>query len=182
MERAPWAADPGGVAWDRAAKVVVAAIAVASTKAGSQAAKAGAVRVSDEALVGAEEWPGRRNGCRPLRPGNFRRRQPKGTTREWRFKRAVERCVCRHRQCDGWHGNYYHVAWGMPVALLVPPTAENQVHWGWGVGNTRVTPICPQFGRAWPGQGSYDCRRFKPLPHWPSDTDQYGVYYVRGPW
>jgi len=95
---------------------------------------------------------------------------------------AVERMVCRNSQHCPWHGNYYHVAWGMPVALVVPPTAENETNWGWGVGNTRVTPICPQFGRAWPGPGHYDCRQFKSLPHWPSDTNQYGVYYVRGPW
>jgi len=101
---------------------------------------------------------------------------------------AIERCCgCRHSQCDlgqyqPWHGNYYHVAWGMPVALVVPPTAENQVHWGWGVGNTRVTRINSQFGRSWPGPGAYDRARFQPTPRWPTDTDQFGVYYVRGPW
>jgi hypothetical protein len=81
-----------------------------------------------------------------------------------------------------WHGGYYHSAWGMPVALVVPPTAEFQTHWGWGVGNTRVTTIWPQFTRNYPGPGIYDRRMFKPTPPWPSDTDQFGVYYVRGPW
>ncbi|MBN2475624.1 MAG: hypothetical protein JXB62_13510 [Pirellulales bacterium] len=95
---------------------------------------------------------------------------------------AVERCACRHGQYESWHGDYYHVAWGMPVALVVPPNAENQVHWGWGVGNTRVTPICSQFGRSWPGPVSYDRGMFRPTPRWPSDTDQFGVYYLRGPW
>jgi len=81
-----------------------------------------------------------------------------------------------------WHGGYYHTAWGMPVAVVVPPTAELQTHWGWGVGNTRVTPICPQFERHWPGPGTYSRRHFRPTPAWPSDTDQFGAYYVRGPW
>jgi hypothetical protein len=70
----------------------------------------------------------------------------------------------------------------MPLALVIPPTAEYQTHWGWGVGNTRVTPNVPQFGRNWPGPAAYNPRSFLPTPPWPSDTDQFGVYYVRGPW
>lgn len=80
-----------------------------------------------------------------------------------------------------WHGNYYEAAWGTPVALVVPPTAEYQTKWGWGVGNTRVVPIYHQFGRDYPGQFVPGVG-FLPTPHWPSDTDQFGVYYVRGPW
>ncbi len=82
----------------------------------------------------------------------------------------------------GWHGSYYNVAWGMPVALVVPPTAKAHVSWGWGVGSTRVAPIRRQFTRNWPGPATYDPRVFRPTPHWPSDTDQFGIYYVRGPW
>jgi len=81
-----------------------------------------------------------------------------------------------------WHNWYYHAAWGMPVALVVPPTAELQTKWGWGVGNTQVVPIWPQFSRNYPGPGQYDPRLFKPTPPWPSHTDQFGVNYVRGPW
>ena len=88
----------------------------------------------------------------------------------------------RQARCYPWHGAYYHAGWGMPVAQLVPPTAESQTHWGWGVGNTRVTPIQHRFRRAYPGPGSYQFGMFHPTPPWPSDTDQYGVYYVRGPW
>jgi hypothetical protein len=91
-------------------------------------------------------------------------------------------CRCRCPEGYAWHGNYYYTAWGMPVALVVPPNAEAQFGWGWGVGNTRISPICPQFQRNWPGPGSYDPRTFRPTPRWPSDTDQFGVYYVRGPW
>jgi hypothetical protein len=80
-----------------------------------------------------------------------------------------------------WHGNYYHVMWGQPVALVVPPTAARQSHYSWGVANTRVTPIWHQFQRPYPGAyvGPYG---FYGTPQWPSSTDQFGVYYVRGPW
>jgi len=81
-----------------------------------------------------------------------------------------------------WHGGYYNAAWGMPVALVVPPTAEFQTHWGWGVGNTRITTNRWQFGRNYPGPGYYSRGAFSPTPPWPSDTDQFGIYYVRGPW
>jgi hypothetical protein len=67
------------------------------------------------------------------------------------------------------------------VALVVPPTAEYQTKWGWGVGNTRVVPIAPQFGRNYPGPAVPGIG-FQPTPRWPSHTDQFGVYYVRGPW
>jgi hypothetical protein len=95
---------------------------------------------------------------------------------------------CKGRQAyynsmmSPWHGGYYDVAWGMPVALVVPPTAENQTKWGWGVGNTRVVSIDHQFGRNYPGPGYYNRAFFRPTPAWPSDTDQFGTYYVRGPW
>lgn len=95
---------------------------------------------------------------------------------------AQQLCGCRRAELYPWHGGYYHTSWGMPVALVVPPTAEAQTHWGWGVGNTRVTPIRHQFRRHWPGPGSYNRRAFRPTPRWPSDTDQSGAYYVRGPW
>ena len=88
----------------------------------------------------------------------------------------------RRAQTVPWNGNYYESAWGMPVALVVPPTAEYQSHYGWGVGGYRVTPIYHQFQRGYPGPGYYDRTRFSPTPAWPSDTDQFGVYYVRGPW
>ena len=82
-----------------------------------------------------------------------------------------------------WHGRYYHTAWGAPVALVVPPTAEMTSDYSWGVASTRVTRIDHQFQRPYPGPayGRYGYG-FLPTPHWPSDTSQFGVYYVRGPW
>lgn len=90
------------------------------------------------------------------------------------------RRAARHR-CQEWAGGYYHTMWGQPVALIVPPTAELQTHWNWGVSQTSVTPIWPQFARAYPGP-YFGGRGFAPTPRWPSSTDQFGVYYVRGPW
>jgi hypothetical protein len=80
-----------------------------------------------------------------------------------------------------WHGYYYHTGWGQPVAQVVPPTAPLQTHWSWGVAQTSVTPIWHQFRHGWPGpyEGGIG---FWGTPRWPSHTDQFGVYYVRGPW
>jgi len=87
-----------------------------------------------------------------------------------------------HTACYPWHGGYYHSAWGAPVALVVPPTAELETNWGWGVGNTRTTFIWHQFQRNYPGPGIQGPGQFRRTPYWPSDTRQFGVYYVRGPW
>jgi hypothetical protein len=81
-----------------------------------------------------------------------------------------------------WHGGYYEAEWGMPVAVVVPPTAEKQVNYAWGVGSTRTTPIYYQFQPGYPIPGYYNRSWFQPHPLWPSDTDQLGKYYIRGPW
>jgi hypothetical protein len=81
-----------------------------------------------------------------------------------------------------WHGDYYEAGWGMPLALVVPPKAERQVHYGWGVGATRITPIGYQYQPGYPIPGYYHRAGFQPVPQWPTSTDQLGVYYIRGPW
>ncbi len=88
-----------------------------------------------------------------------------------------------HAQQRPWHGNYRHTAYGKPVSLVVPPIANLQTHYRWGVPSATVTPIYHQFGRSYPGDvgGGYG-GQFRPTPYWPSHTDQFGVYYVRGPW
>jgi len=91
------------------------------------------------------------------------------------------RMVQRRAMTYPWHGAYYHVAWGGPVALVVPPTAEVTTDWGWGVSNARMTTIRHQFTLPWPGPYGGG-PGFLPTPAWPSDTRQFGVYYVRGPW
>ncbi|NQT40657.1 MAG: hypothetical protein HQ581_24400 [Planctomycetes bacterium] len=84
--------------------------------------------------------------------------------------------------CYPWHGQYYNAQWGMPLALVVPPTAEKQTNWSWGVGGTRIDPIRHQFAPAYSGPGPYNPSGFRPMPPQPSDTRQMGVYYIRGPW
>lgn len=87
----------------------------------------------------------------------------------------------RKSQRRPWHGDYYHTQWGQPVALVVPPTAELQTEYSWGVTNTNIRPIWHQFRRENPGM-VVGGNAFKPTPLWPSHTNQFGVYYVRGPW
>ncbi len=80
-----------------------------------------------------------------------------------------------------WHGNYAHSAFGQPVALVVPPTANLQTNWGWGVGSSRISRLDHQFGRNYPGAGPFG-GSFQMTPRWPHDTTNFGVYSVRGPW
>ncbi|HMO13013.1 MAG TPA: hypothetical protein PKD64_07920 [Pirellulaceae bacterium] len=80
-----------------------------------------------------------------------------------------------------WHGGYYHRQWGQPLALVVPPTAAFQSQYSWGVGQTKSLPIYHQFLRPDPG-ASGGAGGFSPTPYWPSNTQQFGVYPVRGPW
>ncbi len=80
-----------------------------------------------------------------------------------------------------WHANYVHSAYGQPVALVVPPTAQLQTNWSWGAPSARLSRIDHQFGRDFPvyvPPGG----RFRRTPNWPNDTAQFGVYHVRGPW
>jgi hypothetical protein len=87
----------------------------------------------------------------------------------------------RRAQYYNWNGRYAHSAYGQPVALVVPPTANLQTNWGWGVASSRVTRLEHQVQRNFPGPGPWG-GAFRRTPAWPSDTTQFGVYYVRGPW
>jgi len=40
-------------------------------------------------------------------------------------------------QTYSWHGSYYDPAWGCPVTVLVPPNAEFQTNYGWGIPASR---------------------------------------------
>jgi hypothetical protein len=89
---------------------------------------------------------------------------------------------------QSWHAGYYHTQYCAPVALMVPPTARMQTRWSWGVAQSTMSPIYQQFERPYPGPvgsglpGSGTGGGLLPTPRWPSHTDQFGVYYVRGPW
>ena len=88
----------------------------------------------------------------------------------------------RYARTLPWHGSYYHAPWGAPVALVVPPVSKMHTSQGWGVTQTEMMPIYHQFLRPYPGEGGASQSPFLPTPRWPSHTDQFGVYYVRGPW
>jgi hypothetical protein len=83
-----------------------------------------------------------------------------------------------------WNGRYAHSAYGQPVALVVPPTANLQTNWGWGVSSSRVSHLDHQVRRNYPGPGPFGAITglWRRTPAWPSDTTQIGAYYVRGPW
>jgi hypothetical protein len=96
--------------------------------------------------------------------------------------KIAERWALRHAQVTPWHGGYYNTQYGRPLALVVPPTATTYSSLSWGVAHTEVRPIHHQFRRPYPGDLGAPEATFLPTPHWPSHTDQFGVYYVRGPW
>ena len=81
-----------------------------------------------------------------------------------------------------WHGNYYNQNYGQPLALVVPPTAHMRQTYSWGVSQNKIHPIYHQFGRSANSPGAAASGQFQPTPLWPSHTDQFGTYYVRGPW
>lgn len=81
-----------------------------------------------------------------------------------------------------WHGNYANTSAGVPLALVVPPTSHTMASWGWGVTGSEIRPIYHQFGRYYPGQLNATGGTYNPTPAWPSHTDQFGIYPVRGPW
>ena len=81
-----------------------------------------------------------------------------------------------------WHGCNSYWRFGTPTALVVPPTAAFQSSYGWGVGQVRSLPINHQFQKAGGYGMGNGAGNFAPTPYWPSNTEQFGVYPVRGPW
>ena len=81
-----------------------------------------------------------------------------------------------------WHGPYAYTQWGMPVAMVVPPNAKMHTSWSWGVAQSEMIPIYHQFHRDYPGMAVGGAAEIYATPYWPSHTDQFGVYPVRGPW
>ncbi|TWT82412.1 hypothetical protein CA13_38750 [Planctomycetes bacterium CA13] len=98
---------------------------------------------------------------------------PYAMTQVWQHNYAMDR---------PWHGGYYYQNSGQPTALIVPPTAHMRQTLSWGVSQNLMYPIHHQFGRSASSPGAAQRGSFRPTPNWPSHTDQFGVYYVRGPW
>jgi hypothetical protein len=92
-----------------------------------------------------------------------------------------DRVAARRAASSSWHDFYYDPAWGMPAALVVPPTVKRQTNYSWGVGGTRVSRVPYQFSGQPIPPTAYDVHSYLPAPQWPSRTEQLGDYYVRGP-
>lgn len=95
----------------------------------------------------------------------------------------ADRWTARHAARMSWHDPYHQIQHSYPIPLVVPPTANVQSHWTWGVTGTEMTPIHHQFSRPYPDRmfdnGGY---RMSPTPINPWSTRQGGVYYIRAPW
>ena len=108
-----------------------------------------------------------------------------GLDGHWIHHDTIEKRYFLRSQGKSWHSAWYDPAEGRPIALVVPPTAEFQTQYGWGVPSSRVAPIYHQFRRPYPGPGAVGGGGgggFMPTPNQPSDTVQFGVNAVRGPW
>ena len=106
-----------------------------------------------------------------------------GTARVEAFDESHHGHESRWRaQLRPWHGSFYHMQYGAPVALVVPPTAPFSADYNWGVCGTEVTRNDHQFQRPYPGPYPPGMNGYYPTPNWPSSTRQFGVYPVRGPW
>jgi hypothetical protein len=92
---------------------------------------------------------------------------------------VVSRNFAQSRQ---WHGGYYYQPYAQPTALVVPPNVTHETVYSWGVSQNLMFPLHHQFGRNLNSPGAAGPGAFRPTPYWPSHTDQFGVYYVRGPW
>jgi len=81
-----------------------------------------------------------------------------------------------------WHAGYKHNLYNVPLALVVPPNAQWQTNYGWGVASTHVGPIWSQYGGPMMGYEWEGGEQYNQTPYYPWDTRQFGVYSVRGPW
>ena len=98
--------------------------------------------------------------------------------------KATEKRYFLRSKGKSWHSIWYDPSIGRPMALVVPPTAEFTSEYAWGVPSSRVMPLYNQFQRPYPGPGAVPGQGagMLPTPYWPSDTVQFGVHSVRGPW
>ena len=96
---------------------------------------------------------------------------------------ATEKRYFLRGRNKSWHSGWYNPAAGRPVPLVVPPTSEFVSEYSWGVPSSRVMPLYQQFRKPYPGGGyTPGSRAFMPTPDQPSDTVQFGIHAIRGPW
>ncbi|MCU0708773.1 MAG: hypothetical protein MUF23_10815 [Pirellula sp.] len=104
-----------------------------------------------------------------------------GTMKAWAWHSSWGDYWARNQAMQRpWHGGYYWMRTGQPTALVVPPVVTMQQNYSWGVSQNTMTPVYHQFGGVAPnGAGG---GMFRGTPYWPTHTEQFGVYPVRGPW
>jgi hypothetical protein len=104
-----------------------------------------------------------------------------GTLKAWAYHSSWGDYWARNQAAQRpWHGGYYWMRTGQPTALVVPPVVTMQQNYSWGVSQNINTPVYHQFGGVPPnGAGG---GMFRGTPYWPTHTDQFGIYPVRGPW
>ena len=97
-------------------------------------------------------------------------------------RNRMNRWEREHANATPWNGMYHHQSHNTPLAIIVPPTAATSRSLGWGVSKNVVTPLyhqyqlnTPQSLRTFPGP-------YKSTPMFPSNSDELGAYYIRGPW
>ncbi len=137
--------------------------------------------------VGFEAWAGQPSSgpAEEMSPAEFRMGPPLPMTGLPTEPRWTPMTGCEFvlpHPGTSWHAGYYHPAWGLPVAVVVPPRARYVAGYEWGVGGTQSTMIRHQFSRNYPGAGQIFRQQLLPSPRWPTHTDQFGLYAVRGPW
>lgn len=88
----------------------------------------------------------------------------------------------QHANQRPWHGGYYYLPYGQPTAMVVPPNSYMRQTYAWGVSQNLMYPQTHQFGRSATSPGASPNGSFRATPHWPSHTDQFGLYHVRAPW
>ncbi len=62
--------------------------------------------------------------------------------------------LLRRGRRAAWNTNYYDPAWGMPEAVVVPPTVRWQSNYAWGVGGSRVNRVGARYQAEVPGPES----------------------------
>ena len=71
---------------------------------------------------------------------------------------------------------------GADHTVVVPPNVNMMRSQGWGVCGSQMMPLYSQYGTAYPGAVAGSPVRFLTRPAAPSNTQQFGYYYIRGPW
>ena len=107
---------------------------------------------------------------------------PADANAESRYKRVLRLWQRNHEMATPWHGQYYSPSFGVPRALVVPPTANTTRSLGWGVSSSQMRTIIHQYRPGMGASGAAAAGTFYPTPANPQNTRQFGIYYIRGPW